>query len=98
MPASHVSAREARIPLEKNLAQTVSERMSSEGVSGLVIVLLRNGTRVWMGGFGMADPQSGRAMTPDALFRVESISKPVTAWGAMRLAETGRLNLDASLT
>jgi CubicO group peptidase (beta-lactamase class C family) len=97
VPASHVSAREA-ILLEERLAQTVPERMSREGVSGLVIVLLRNGTRVWMGAFGMADPQAGRAMTPDALFRVESISKPVTAWGAMRLAETGRLDLDASLT
>lgn len=97
VPASHVSAREA-ILLEERLAQTVPERMSREGVSGLVIVLLRNGTLVWMEAFGMADPQAGRAMTPDALFRVESISKPVTAWGAMRLAETGRVDLDASLT
>lgn len=71
--------------------------MSREGVSGLVIILLRNGTPVWTGAFGMPDPQAGHAMTPDALFRVESISKPVTAWGAMRLAETGRLDLDAPL-
>jgi CubicO group peptidase (beta-lactamase class C family) len=33
-------------------------------------------------------------MTPDAMFRVESISKPVTAWGVMKLAESGVLDLD----
>jgi CubicO group peptidase (beta-lactamase class C family) len=43
----------------------------------------------------MADPATGRRLRADALFRVESLSKPVTAWGAMRLAETGRLDLDA---
>lgn len=36
-------------------------------------------------------------MTRDALFRVESISKPVTAWGVIRLVEAGRLDLDDPL-
>jgi CubicO group peptidase (beta-lactamase class C family) len=64
---------------------------------GAVVVLIEGGAPVWTGAFGMADPATGRPMTPDALFRVESISKPVTAWGAMRLAETGRLDLDAPI-
>jgi CubicO group peptidase (beta-lactamase class C family) len=80
------------------ISDTVQARMERDGVPGVVVVVLQNGTPVWTGAFGQADPASGRAMTADALFRVESMSKPVTAWGAMRLAETGRLDLDAPIT
>jgi len=69
--------------------------MAADGVAGAVIVLIEGGAPVWTGAFGMADPAAGRPMAADALFRVESLSKPVTAWAAMRLAEAGQLDLDA---
>ena len=34
-------------------------------------------------------------VTPDTVFQVGSISKPVTAWGVMRLVQQGKLDLDA---
>ncbi len=71
--------------------------MATDGVAGAVIVLIEDGAPSWTGAFGMADPAASLAMTTDTLFRVESISKPVTAWGVMRLAETGRLDLDAPI-
>ena len=80
--------------LAGRLSQTVPERMARDDVAGVVIVLIEGGAPVWSGAFGAADPATGRPMTAEALFRVESISKPVTAWGAMRLAEAGRLDLD----
>ena len=80
------------------ISDAVQARMARDGVSGVVVVVLENGTPVWTRAFGQADPATGRAMAADMLFRVESISKPVTAWGAMRLAETGRLDLDAPIT
>ena len=80
------------------LTSIVQARMAADGVAGAVVVLIENGAPVWTRAFGMADPAVGRPMTTDALFRVESISKPVTAWGAMRLAETGQLELDAPIT
>ena len=43
---------------------------------------------------GVADPQSGRAITPDDPARVASITKLVVAIGIMRLVEQGRLDLD----
>jgi len=80
------------------LSQTAIERMDRDKVPGLIIVLLQNGEPAGTAALGLADPTSGRMMTEDALFRVESISKPVTAWGAMRLVETGRLDLDTPVT
>lgn len=80
------------------LTQTAVGRMDTADVPGVVIVLLRGGEPVATAALGLADPTTGRAMTVDALFRVESISKPVTAWGVMRLAQTGGLDLDAPIT
>lgn len=84
--------------LTERLTRTVSRHLKADDVAGAVVVVIRQGKPVWTGAFGMADPDTGRAMTPDALFRVESISKPVTAWGVMRLAEDGKLDLDAPIT
>ncbi|MBS0123274.1 serine hydrolase domain-containing protein [Thetidibacter halocola] len=93
---SHLAAQDGP-PLALRLSQTVPERMARDGVPGAVIVLIEGGAPVWTGVFGMAAPAAGTPMTAEALFRVESISKPVTAWCAMRLAETGRLDLDAPI-
>ncbi|MBA2772137.1 MAG: beta-lactamase family protein [Sphingomonas sp.] len=47
---------------------------------------------------GLADPQSGRALTPDDPARVASVSKLVVAVGVMRLVEQGRLDLDSDVS
>lgn len=84
--------------LEDRLEQVIPARMAADDVPGVVIALLREGRLVWSRAFGLADRATGRAMTEDALFRVESISKPVTAWGVMKLAAAGRIDLDAPVT
>lgn len=85
----------ADIPsLTARLDLTIPTRMSADHVAGAVVVVISNGAPVWTRAFGLADPEAGRAIAEDALFRVESISKPVTAWGVMRLVETGQLDLD----
>lgn len=47
---------------------------------------------------GLADPKTGRAVTPDDPVRIASISKLVVAIGVMRLAERGSLDLDADVS
>lgn len=47
---------------------------------------------------GIADPQSGRVVTPDDPVRVASISKLVVAIGVMKLVETGKLDLDSDVS
>ena len=47
---------------------------------------------------GLADPATQRAVTPDDPLRVASISKLVVAIGALRLAEEGRIDLDADVS
>jgi CubicO group peptidase (beta-lactamase class C family) len=47
---------------------------------------------------GLADPQSGRAVTVDDPARVASVSKLVVAIGVMQLAESGKLDLDRDVS
>ncbi len=84
--------------LADRLEKAIPARMMADGVQGVVVALIADGAPVWTKAFGLADPGTGRAMTEDALFRVELISKPVTAWGAMYLVEAGRLDLDRPIT
>ncbi|MGC9371190.1 MAG: serine hydrolase domain-containing protein [Paracoccaceae bacterium] len=95
LQAAAGATQETPSALTARLSETTMARIEADGVAGAVIVLLRDGAPVWSEAFGLADPANGRPMTEGAVFRVESLSKPVTAWGAMRAAETGRLDLDA---
>ena len=47
---------------------------------------------------GLADPLSGRAVTPDDPVRIASISKTLVAIGVMKLVEAGRLDLDGDVS
>ncbi|OQB21179.1 MAG: putative penicillin-binding protein PbpX [Firmicutes bacterium ADurb.Bin182] len=68
--------------------------MKRYAVPGACLALVRNGRIVFSGAFGYADKESGLRMTADMPMRVQSISKSVTAWAILKLAEEGKLNLD----
>jgi CubicO group peptidase (beta-lactamase class C family) len=60
-----------------------------------VVALVTNRERVlYQGAFGVADVATGRPLTPDALFRIASMTKPVTSVALMQLVEQGRIGLD----
>jgi serine beta-lactamase-like protein LACTB len=74
---------------------SVSKFMSSTHVPGLSVAVVENGTVEWEGGFGLADLENNVPASEHTLFRLASISKPLTAVAAMELWEKGRLDLDA---
>lgn len=61
---------------------------------GAVLLVLQDGKPVYDRAFGWADRESGRKMTPDALFRIASQSKAITTTAAMILMEEGKLLLN----
>jgi CubicO group peptidase (beta-lactamase class C family) len=89
-----------RLPLtvagEPVAARTLLGEMQRLHVPGVSIALIRDGKIAWTRGYGVAY-EGGPAVTPDTLFQAASISKPVTAVAALRLAERGELNLDADI-
>ncbi|MDP3854941.1 serine hydrolase [Phenylobacterium sp.] len=73
----------------------VADEMAKAGIPGLALGLARNGTMRLARGYGFADLAGRRPVTDDTMFHIASITKTVTATAIMRLAEQGRLTLDA---
>src|SRR4051794_24047417 len=61
---------------------------------GAALAVARNGKIVYARGFGYSDVAKKEKVDPDALFRIASVSKPITAAAVMQLVEKGKLKLD----
>jgi methyl acetate hydrolase len=80
----------ATAPIDKVLADAVARG----DIPGVVAMVTDRRGIVYQGAFGVADAASGRKMTLDAMFRIASMTKPVTSLAVMQLVEQGRLSLD----
>ena len=63
-------------------------------VPGVVALVTDRERVLYQGAFGVADIATGRPLTSDALFRIASMTKPVTSVALMQLIEQGRVGLD----
>ena len=72
------------------LLNEMVEKKMAAGVNALVI---QGGVEQYYGQAGYADIEAGRPMQRDAIFRMFSMSKPVTAAAAMILVERGVIDL-----
>jgi CubicO group peptidase (beta-lactamase class C family) len=66
----------------------------ADRIPGLAVVILHDTTVVLARGFGFADLEHRRPVTPETPFNIASLSKPISAVVALRLAEEGLLDLD----
>lgn len=83
-------------PLKRaEIEKAVSRFMSANSVPGMSAAVVLDGEPVWSAGFGMADLENDAPATSSTLFRLGSISKPITAVAILQLAERGKLDLDA---
>lgn len=80
---------------EAHMDERIPTMMKLYGIPGCNIALVKDGEIAWTEGYGYADMASGRALTTDTPMSVQSITKPVTAWGIMRLVEKGLVDLNA---
>jgi CubicO group peptidase (beta-lactamase class C family) len=60
-------------------------------IPGAVIAIARHGRLVALDAYGWRDKAAGVAMTTDTIFNIASMTKPMTAVGALMLYEQGRL-------
>jgi CubicO group peptidase (beta-lactamase class C family) len=82
---------EKRVQLEN----AVSRFMASAGVPGVSVAVVEDGAPEWAAGFGSADLENSVPATAHTLYRLASISKPLTATAALWLWQQGKLDLDA---
>ena len=97
--AAFAQAQQHQLSAEKQrqIEAAVSGFMSSTHVPGVSVAVVENGEYEWASGFGFADLENNVPASEHTLFRLASISKPLTAVGAMELWERGKLDLDAPI-
>lgn len=72
------------------LEQLVAEHT----IAGAVAAVARHGQLVYLEAVGVRDLETRSPMTPDTIFRIYSMTKPVTAVAALMLMEEGKFRLD----
>ena len=73
----------------------VSKFMATNHAPGVSAAIVENGELVWSEGFGLADLENSVPATSRTLYRLGSVSKPLTSTAAMQLWERGKIDLDA---
>lgn len=68
--------------------------MRTHSIPGSAIAIADHGRLVYARGFGSADIANNQPVTPTSLFRIASISKPITAVAILQLIDQGKLKLD----
>ncbi|MEW6319545.1 MAG: serine hydrolase domain-containing protein [Acidobacteriota bacterium] len=71
-----------------------ADALKKLGAPGLSVAVAVNNRLAWAEGFGLADVEQEVPVRPDTVFRIASISKPITAVAVMQLVERGRVSLD----
>ena len=69
--------------------------LESSKAPGVAVAVVEEGEFAWVKGYGMADLENSAPVTPETLFRLASVSKPISAVAALELWEQGKLDLDA---
>jgi CubicO group peptidase (beta-lactamase class C family) len=76
---------------------SIAERMAYHGIPGMSMAVIEDGKLVGARAYGLRGRETGGPVTPDTLFQAASVSKPVTAFGVILLAQQGRLDLDGDV-
>ena len=77
-----------------HITETLRANIAKGEIPGAVLLIARHGKIGYFETLGALDPQSKAPMTEDAIFRIYSMSKPITTVAAMTLFEDGRLGIE----
>ncbi|MCA8970402.1 MAG: beta-lactamase family protein [Planctomycetes bacterium] len=93
-PVACIACSSQRVPRQVPELAAFFERMHGEDRFDGAALVAKGEEILYEGSFGVADEATGRAISPETLFDYASISKPITAALALRLARDLRVDLD----
>jgi CubicO group peptidase (beta-lactamase class C family) len=81
-------------PRLERIATAVQRSIEDGRIAGAVTLVARRGQTAWFRAQGLADRETGTPMRTDSLFRICSMTKPITSVAVMMLYEEGRFLLE----
>ena len=76
------------------LTEFFKAEVAAGKVPGAMLLVQRRGQPAYFESFGVRDVATKAPMTPDTLFRIYSMTKPITSVTALMLVQDGKLSLD----
>ena len=83
--------------IEGDSTWSIEKRMEHYGVPGTSIAVIKDGKIEWAKTYGVMDKESKTPVTKETLFQAGSISKPVAAYGALKLADQNKIDLNKDI-
>jgi CubicO group peptidase (beta-lactamase class C family) len=78
----------------ERIGKAVQGSIDDKRIAGAVTLVMRHGQVAWFKAQGMQDREAGKPMRPDTIFRICSMSKPITSAAVMILYEEGHFLLE----
>lgn len=79
------------------LEEVLPRLMEGTGVPGISIAVIRGGETAWTGNYGVMNSETGQPVTDATIFEAASLSKPVFAYGVLKLVDERIVDLDKPL-
>jgi CubicO group peptidase (beta-lactamase class C family) len=80
------------------ISSYLKNEVATNKIPGAIMLIQRKGKLAYFETFGVRDPATKAPMTANTIFRIYSMSKPITTVAAMMLVEEGRLSLEEPLS
>lgn len=77
----------------ERIAPVLQQYVDSGELVGVVSMIARRGEIVHFEEYGVLDKDTGQAVAKDSIFRIYSMTKPITTLAVMKLYEEGKLQL-----
>lgn len=94
LPAATPESQGFSAPRLDALSARMHELVDGRKLAGVITLLARHGKVVHLDTYGEANAGSGRPLAPDSIFRIASMTKPITGAAMMQLYEQGKWRLD----
>lgn len=99
MPVTTVPEDIALSSARLNLIKQWAQRYLDAGkLPGMLVLVARHGEVVFLETFGVRSMESGEPVTEDTIFRIYSMTKPITSVAVMMLYEQGLFQLDEPIS
>lgn len=84
----------AKADWRRDFGDYVSRQFALTHTPGMSVAMVQGGRTAFSAGYGYADVETARRVTPDTVFQIASVSKTVTATALMLLWQEGAFKLD----
>jgi CubicO group peptidase (beta-lactamase class C family) len=97
-----VEAEDGAAPLPRSrfaaVHRLLTDEVDRQHVAGAVAIVVHKERVAYSTAVGLRDREAGATMTPDTIFRIASMTKPITSVAVLMLRDEGRLALDDPLS